>query len=79
MPNPTDMPTYSAPIGKAEERRLRLRARNRIRKLTGNLITYDADTLLALHEALDKFYFDTIDERADDEPTPTPPRRAVTG
>lgn len=75
-PTPADMPDYTAPIGRVEERRLRLRARNRIKKLVGNLVNYDADTLLALHDALDHFYADTIDERADE---PKPPRQAVTG
>lgn len=82
MPNPTDMPDYAAPIGRTEERRLRVRAQNRLRKLNDRLLDYDADTILALHEALDRFYLDTLDARTTDDDgddAPKKPRRAVTG
>ena len=36
-PTPHDMPNYAAPIGRAEERRLRVRAQNRLRKLNDRL------------------------------------------
>ncbi|AZZ82567.1 hypothetical protein C5O27_17150 [Gordonia alkanivorans] len=59
------MPNYAAPIGRAEERRLRVRAQNRLHKLLGRLLDYDADELLAVHETLDRFYADLAADRAE--------------
>lgn len=64
-PTPSDMPNYAAPIGRAEERRLRVRAQNRLHKLVGRLLDYDADELLAVHEILDRFYADLAADRAE--------------
>lgn len=64
-PTPSDMPDYAAPIGRTEERRLRARAQNRLHKLLGRLLDYDADELLAVHETLDRFYADLAAARAE--------------
>ena len=64
MTTPNDMMKYAQPIGRGQELRLRARARSRLERLVGHLIDYDPDVLLAVHEALDRFYADTADLRA---------------
>lgn len=66
-PSPTDMMKYAAPVGRGQELRLRMRARSRLERLIGHLREYDADTLLAVHQALDDFYATTVDMRAPQE------------
>lgn len=60
MTCPTTQPPSAAPRNAASAP-----AQNRLHKLLGRLLDYDADELLAVHETLDRFYADLAAARAE--------------